>query len=507
VLTSKNRLTSSCADELQVAMPGQVALPGDELYDEGCRVWNSAVRRRPAIIAFCKQPEDVQAAVRAARRHGLPLSVRGGGHDWAGRALRDDGLVIDLTRMRDVAVDPRALVATVAGGARAKDVAAAAGAHGLVAAMGNCGTVGMAGLTLGGGYGPLSGTCGLAADNLLGAEVVLADGRRVTTGPDAEPDLLWALRGGGNFGVVTSLRVRLHPACDMLAGSVIYNWNGARAVLRRYASFAATAPDELGVSVGAMPGPNGELVIMVVPLWNGERRRGERTMEDVQAFGAPQFAQVAPATYCDLLAQFDAWMEAANGCHWEIRTRSLPAITEGAAKAIIAAKARAASSLCTVFWHHFHGAATRMTPDGGAFGLRREHFMVEIVAGWKPDGDDGAAHRRWAQDLWRSLAPFALPGGYPNLLGRIRRRRLMGATPPGSGPSSAASIPMASWRPPSCCRRGKPVRRPVRTSEATTAGVRAPRTPRPALSALTSVMAGLLARGSAPLSPSRSHAA
>ena len=229
----KNRNSSNCADELRAAISGCVALPGDELYDEGSRVWSPAVRRRPAIIAFCKGPEDVQAAVRAARRHGLPLSVRGGGHDWAGRALRDDGLVIDLTGMRDVAVDPRALVATVAGGARVKDVAAAAGAHGLVAALGLCGTVGMAGLNLGGGYGPLSSAYGLAADNLLGAEIVLADGRRVTTGPDAEPDLFWALRGGGgNFGVVTSLRVRLHPAGDMLAGSFIYNFNEAGAVLR-----------------------------------------------------------------------------------------------------------------------------------------------------------------------------------------------------------------------------------------------------------------------------------
>ncbi len=396
-----------------------MALPGHELYDEGCRVWNGAVRRCPAIIVFCKQPEDVQAAVRAARRHGLPLSARGGGHDWAGRALRDDGLVIDLTGMRDVAVDPQALVATVAGGARAKDVAAAAGAHNLVAAMGNCcGTIGMAGLTLGGGYGPLSGTCGLAADNLLGAEIVLADGRRVTTGPDAEPDLFWALRGGGgNFGVVTSLRVRLHPARDTLVGSVIYSWREAGSVLRRYAAFAATAPDELGATVGVMSGPDGEPVIMVVPLWNGDRRRGERAMEDVRAFGTPLSAQVGPATYADMLAQFDAWVEAADGCHWETRTRSLPALTAGAADAIIAAKARAASLYCAVFWHHFHGAATRMAPDGAAFGLRREHLMVEIVAGWKPDGDDGAPHRRWAHDLWQSLAPFALPGGYANLLG------------------------------------------------------------------------------------------
>jgi hypothetical protein len=283
-------------------------------------VWNGAVRRRPAVIAFCKQPEDVQAAVRAARRHGLPLSVRGGGHDWAGRALRDDGLVIDLTGMRHVAVDSRALVATVAGGARVKDVAAAAGAHNLVAALGNCGTVGMAGLTLGGGYGPLSGTCGLAADNLLGAEIVLADGRRVTTGPDAEPELLWALRGGGNFGVVTSLRVRLHPARDMLAGSIIYNWNKAGAVLRRYAAFAATAPDELGVAVGVMSSPDGEPGITVVPRWNGERCRGERVMEDLRAFGTPRSAQVGPMTYTELLAGWDAWVDAADGCHWEVRT-------------------------------------------------------------------------------------------------------------------------------------------------------------------------------------------
>ena len=166
---------------------------------------------------------------------------------------------------------------------------------------------------------------------------------------------------------------------------------------------------------------------MVVPLWNGDQSRGERAMEDVQAFGTPLSARVGPATYADLLAQFDAWVEAANGCHWEIRTRSLPALTAGAADAIIAAKARAASPLCSVFWHHFHGAATRMAPDGAAFGLRREHLMVEIVAGWNPDGDDGAAHRRWARALWQSLAPFALPGGYANLLGPDDREQAAAA--------------------------------------------------------------------------------
>jgi FAD/FMN-containing dehydrogenase len=422
---SNDRIGSSCAGELRAVMSGHVALPGDERYDEGCRVWNGAVRRRPAVVAFCRQPEDVQAAVRAARRHRLKLSVRGGGHDWAGRALSDGGLVIDLTGMRGVAVDPRACVATIAGGALVKDVAAAAGAHGLVAALGNCGAVGMAGLTLGGGYGPLSGTCGLAADNLLGAEIVLADGRRVAIGPDAEPDLFWALRGGGgNFGVVTSLRVRLHPVRDLLAGTIIYDWRQAGVVLPRYAAFAATAPDELGVPLGMMSGLDGEPLIMVVPLWNGGRCQGERAIQAAQTFGTPLSAEIGATTYPDMLARFDAWVEAANGCHWELRTRSLPALTTGAADAIIAAMARRTSPHCAVFWHHFHGAATRMAPDGAAFGLRREHFMVEIIAGWRPDGDDGSAHRDWARDLWQSLAPFALPGGYANLLGPNDREQV-----------------------------------------------------------------------------------
>ena len=428
MLSSKDRIGSSCADELRAAISGRVALPGEELYDEGLRVWNGAVRRHPAIVAFCKQSEDVQAAVLAARRHRLNLSVRGGGHDWTGRALCEDGLVIDLTGMRDVAVDPRARIAAVAGGARVKDIAAAAGAHGLVAALGNCGTVGMAGLTLGGGYGPLIGTCGLAADNLLAADIVLADGRRLTTGPDTQPDLFWALRGGGgNFGVVTSMRIRLHPSRDMLAGSIIYSANEAGTVLRRYAAYAASAPDELGVDAGMMSGPDGRPVIMVAPLWNGDPRQGARAMADMQAFGTPLSAQVGPSTYADMLAQFDAWVQAADGCHWEMRTRWLPTLASGAADAIIAAMARATSPHSAVFWHHCHGAATRIAPDDTAFGLRREHFMVEIIACWKPYGDDGAAHRHWARDLWQSLAPFALPGGYANLLGPDDREQAAGA--------------------------------------------------------------------------------
>ena len=182
---------SVAARELRTKMQGRVVSWGDDDYARTRRVWNRAVENQPALFAVCETSADVQAAVRSARQHGFPLSVRGGGHDWAGRALCPDGLVIDLSKMRQVIVDPHTRVAIVAGGAKVKDVAAAAGAHGLVAALGNCGEVGVSGLTLGGGYGPLNGQYDLAVDNMLSAEMVLADGRRVTTGGDEEPELYW----------------------------------------------------------------------------------------------------------------------------------------------------------------------------------------------------------------------------------------------------------------------------------------------------------------------------
>jgi hypothetical protein len=418
----------SATRELRTMMRGRVVLRGDGDYIRTRQIWNRAVEKQPALFAVCETSEDVQAAVRSAQRYNLPLSVRGGGHDWAGRALCADGLVIDLTRMREVVVDMHSRVATVAGGASNKDVAAAAGAHGLVAALGNCGAVGMAGLTLGGGYGPLNGLYGLAADNLLGAEVVLADGCRVTTGPDEEPELFWAIRGGGgNFGVVTSMRVQLHETHHMLAGPIVYPVNKAEQVLRRYAEFAATMPDELGITVGMTSGPDGQPMVMFLPLWNGDKQQGERIISDFEALGIPQLAQVAPMTYSNMLAVFDAWVDAADGCHWETRTRSLPALTRDVIDVIARAVADRTSPYSMVDWHHFHGAATRIPAEKIAFGLRQEHFMVEIIASWKPDGSNAAAHRQWAQDLWEALAPFALPGGYANFLTPHNREQVRDA--------------------------------------------------------------------------------
>lgn len=405
------------AAELRKALSGRLTMPGDSQYENSRKVWNQAVSRQPAFIAFCESAQEVAESVRVARRNQLSLSVRGGGHDWTGRALCD-GLVIDLTRMSHVSVDPQSSVATVAGGATAREVASAAGSHNLLAALGGCGGVGMAGFTLGGGYGPLNGLYGFAADNLLEAQVVLSDGHIVNANPNEEPELFWAIRGGGgNFGVVTSLRIQLHERHQLLAGPIIFPLDDGISVLQQYAAFAATAPDELGIPVSLNSGPGGQPALLILPLWNGDRAHGERVLRELQSFGTPKFAQVGSMNYSDLLAIFDASVDALADCHWAARTRSLPApLAPGAIEVIVRAASRKTSPYSMINWHHCHGASIRAALDKNAFGLRQEHFMVEIFAGWKPTGDDGKAHREWANELWQDLAPYALPSSYPAFL-------------------------------------------------------------------------------------------
>lgn len=376
-------------------------------FEAASRVWNAAVAHRPAAVVRPWSAAEVAVAVEVAREHGLPLSVRGGGHDWLGRAVRDGGLVVDLTAMRRVTVDAAARVATVEGGATVGDVIGAAAPHGLVAAAGTVGGVGMAGLTLGGGYGPLAGRFGLAADNLLGAEVVLAGGEVVTAGAD----LLWALRGGGgNFGVVTAMRIRLHPAARLLAGFAVYPWEDAAGVLSRLADHLAAAPDELTVpsGVAGAPGP----AAFVAPVWCGDETAGHTALAELLSVGTPLESTVAAVTYPELLARFEPY--AAGGRHHAMRTRGVAALTPEVVGALVAAGERRTSPLSGVVVHHFHGAAARVPEEATAFGNRREHLMVEIGAVWEPG--PGEPHRAWAGAVSSALAPAALPGGYPNLL-------------------------------------------------------------------------------------------
>jgi hypothetical protein len=422
--TTNAQSALAAANDLSAVMQGKVVLPADAAYAAARQIWNRAIDHQPALFAVCETTKDVQAAVQAACSHGLPLSVRGGGHDWAGRALRHSGLVIDLSQMRRVEVDADARVATILGGVTAGDLINAAAPHGLVAVTGTIGAVGMAGLTLGGGYGPLTSRYGLALDNLLGAEVVLANGQLVTADASENAELFWALRGGGgNFGVVTSMRVRLHRPPGLLAGLILFPWSEAEQVLRGYAKAMVTAADELGVTVGVLSGPNGDPVLLLAPTWSGGPAEGERIIAELQSLGRPLLVMTCPMAYSDLLDMYDAHV--VNGCHYAVQTRWVSALTPEVISTLIAGASNRTSPFTTISLHHFHGAATKVPWHATAFGLRREHFLVEAIAAWEPCAQvDSTTHRQWAQNLSQALAPVALAGGYPNLLGPEERDRI-----------------------------------------------------------------------------------
>jgi FAD/FMN-containing dehydrogenase len=402
----------------EIIVPGTDAydLPDAGAYDRLRSVFNGAIDHAPALIARCETANDVQAAVKMAQRHGFCLSVRGGGYDWAGRAIRPGGLVIDLSRMRKVNVDPSAQAATFSGGATAADVVAAAAPYGLTAATGITGGIGMAGLTLGGGYGPSLAAHGLALDNLAGAEIVLANGQCVTADAQQNCDLFWAVRGGGgNFGVVTSLKVRLHAVSEMRAGRILFPLTEAERVLRGYAEIAKSAPDALTVYSGVASGPDGSPVVFLAPTWIGEAEAGKKVIAALHRLGAPILTDVGPTTYGAMLHSFDS--NIASGRHYEIRNRWLPELTAEAISALVVAGQAMTSPFSIILLHHFRGAPTRVPLDATAFGLRREHYLIEIIAAWEPRSkDQSTEHRRWAQSIFDVLAPIALPGGYANLL-------------------------------------------------------------------------------------------
>jgi len=416
-MDTRNKLGITVAKDLRTVMHGNVAIAGEGSYEAARQVFNGAVDRRPTLFAFCEGARDVQEAVRAARTHGLPLSVRGGGHDWAGRALSDHGLVVDLSRMRQVEVDVRGRAATVAGGALAGDVIAAAGPHGLAAVTVAAGTVGFAGLLTGGGYGPLLPRFGLALDNLLGAEIVLADGQILFADSSQNSELFWAIRGGGgNFGVVTSMQVRLHPIEKVLAGFILFPLAEAMSVLTGYCKFASSAPEELSVIGGIVSAPDGKPCVLLAPTWSGESKRGEEVVAGLARLGTPLFTQLSWMKFQDLLAQFDGQL--VEGRHYFLQTRSLTTLSTEAILEFIAAGNGRTSPHSVVFWHHLRGRATRIPLGDTSFGIRAEHFMVEVICCWDPTSQEkGELHRQWAEDLSKALAPMALPGGYPNMLG------------------------------------------------------------------------------------------
>src|SRR5215468_11120584 len=260
------------------SLRGSVVLPDDAGYDDARAVWNASIDRRPAAVARCADVSDVQRSVDFARTHDLRIAVRGGGHGFSGHATCDGGLVIDCSPMREVVVDPERRLVRVAAGCTLADLDQATQAHGLATPMGTAPPTGVAGLTLGGGLGWLMGKYGLACDNLVAAEVITADGRRLRASAEEHPDLLWGLRGGGgNFGVVTGFELRLHPLTTVYGGFVSYPFAEAAQVLRAYREFTAAAPDELTAFVGVLPLAAGP-AFAVASCWSGDPARGEAAL-------------------------------------------------------------------------------------------------------------------------------------------------------------------------------------------------------------------------------------
>ncbi|MDP9793154.1 FAD/FMN-containing dehydrogenase [Catenuloplanes nepalensis] len=377
------------------------------------RVWNPAVDHRPAEVISCATVDDVRAGLARAADSGLGVSVLSGGHDWLGRSVRPGGVVLDLSAMRTVTVTGDTVVA--GGGARALDVMTVAEEHGYSVVAGTVGSVGVAGFTLGGGYGSLNGLVGTGSDNLLAAEVVLADGRLVHATEQTDPDLLWALRGGGgNFGVVTALHLRAFPITSVLTGMVAFGWDQAAHVLLGFNEICAQAPDEFTARAGVVTLPGGPAVVYVAPAWLGDPAAGEEWMKRITGLGEPLITDLRSKPFSDVLREGEA-MFAADKLHHDMAMRNVAALTpEVVATIIEAAEARRSpSSVIEII--QFHGAATRPPVESTAFAQRSPHFLVELIGSWNPE--DGASDQDWAREASRKLAPYALPGGYPNLLG------------------------------------------------------------------------------------------
>jgi FAD/FMN-containing dehydrogenase len=406
------------------AFGGELIRPDDARYDNARRVWNGMVDRHPAMIARCSAEDDVVAALAFARERGLAVAVRGGGHNVAGNAMCDGGVVIDLSALKDIAVDPDRRTARVAPGVLLGELDHATQAFGLATPTGNVSMTGVAGLTLGGGLGWIARKHGPACDNLLSATVVTADGERVTASAEENPELLWGLRGGGgNFGVVTSFQYRLHPVGpQVIAGGVLHAFSDAPEVFRFFADFVATAPDELSVTASTFRAPpgmpispelHGELVTMLAVCWAGDLDDGERALRPLRSFGRPLADLVAPMPYTALQSGSDAAYPTGQQNYW--KSHFVDELNDGAIATLVEHAPRMTSPQSSFYFQHLGGAISRPGIDAAAFGHRHAVFDFAILTVWKDPAEDDE-HVVWARDFAGAMAAYAT-GVYVNNLG------------------------------------------------------------------------------------------
>lgn len=410
--------------ELAAALRGKLLLPDDTGYGTRRRVWNGAIDRHPPAIAQCVDAEDVAAAVKFAARAGVPMTVRGGGHNVAGLAVRDDALMLDLGAMNRVEVDALARIVRVEGGALWQDVDAATQPHGLATTGGFVSTTGAGGYTLGGGVGWLMRSHGLAIDNLLEAEVVLADGRTVTASEKQHADLFWGLRGGGGgLGVVTRFTYRLHPVGEVQAGVAFYRLDAAHLLLRAFRAFTPDATDALTamlVFTTAPPLPflpaeaHGQRVVAVAYCWNGDPAHGARAAASITEVAEPWGRHEGVMPYAAWQQAFDP--AAPPGHHYYWTTSQFDVFDDTLIETLIARAAHPADPLSEVHVHHLGGAVARVARDATAFSQRDARFFINVI-GHTDAAERFTAVRDWVRDLRVALAPHARTGMQPNFAG------------------------------------------------------------------------------------------
>jgi FAD/FMN-containing dehydrogenase len=413
-------------EELLAALRGELITPGDAGYDQARAVYNAMIDKRPAAIARCRDTADVVACVRFARAHGLEIAVRGGGHNAAGLGVWDGALVIDLSLLRGTTVDPAARTVRVDAGCTWGDVDHATVAFGMATPSGFLASTGVAGLTLGGGIGYLSRRFGLTVDNLLSADVVLADGSLVTASESAHADLFWALRGGGgNFGIVTSFTFRCHDIGEngvVIAGPVLYDLGDLGEVMRWYRELVPALPEELSGWIATLtipPAPPfpeqlwGRKACAIVWCYTGPHARADEVLDPIRTFGSPLLVGVAPMPFTALQSAFDGLYPA--GLQWYWRADFFDDITDAAIDVHRAYAEALPTGHSTMHLYPIDGAAARVAPDATAFAYR-DGGWAGVIVGVDPDPANAEAISTWARDYWTDLHPHSAGGAYVNFL-------------------------------------------------------------------------------------------
>jgi len=406
--TSNQPLDESRVEKLRAAFRGDIVRPGEAQYDAARAIWNAGAAKRPGMIARCAGVADVAAAVAFGRDNDLLTSIRGGGHNVGGRALCDDGLVIDLTRMRSVFVDPSARSVRVEGGARLGDVDRDTHLFGLAVPLGIASQTGVAGLALGGGVGWLIRKYGMSIDNLLSCEVVTAAGKPVTANAQENADLFWALRGGGgNFGVVTSFKFQAHPVHTVIGGMLVHPRTAALDVLRFFRDFMLTAPDELTAYAALLHTPDGAPVVAVIPCYCGDLAEGQRVLAPLRRFGAPVMDALQPMPFPVQQSMLDAAFPDGNHNYWKSSMHR--DLSDEAIRAIVEQGSLMTSPMSAVIVEYYAGAAGRVGNTETAFPYRQVPWNIVVVAQWT-NANETPEHRAWARGVVEALTPSASGG-------------------------------------------------------------------------------------------------